>query len=130
MLCIILLGTWSDFLGWAHQGKSLQVSSDDVVPFRKKPQQLQLDPNRLVTSKSDLELSSEHAQKVWSKTKKWEDSPTELTSRIQDVFGIKVWNYTSTIYSLLVILFYLNIRPTSTISPPPLLGPKSYLMSR
>lgn len=79
-------GSWSDFLGWAHQGKSPPALSDDVV------HSAQMGPKEIVKedTKSELEQSSEHAQKSWSSVTKWEDSPTDVTSRIKEVFGIEV----------------------------------------
>ena len=42
-------------------------------------------------------VPTEHAQKVWSGTRRWEESSTETTGRLREMFGIEVSGATTVV---------------------------------
>ena len=75
------VGTWSNFLEWSTEGKS------PTAPVSCDTDSAVVDGVTTATK-----VPTEHAQKVWSGTRKWEESSTETTDRLREMFGIEVSN--------------------------------------
>ncbi len=87
---------------WSAEGKSptapLALNADSTVmdgmtTSTKVPTESAAIDGVTTTTK----VPTEHAQKVWSSTRRWEESSTETTGRLREMFGIEVSGATTVV---------------------------------